>query len=375
MEFYDDFILQDYIRCEMVKEVKTLLDQGCDMDSKNAEEPFAALHVAADMGHTFFLKMLIEAGADINVRDYHSEETPLYYAKNLDTVKILVEAGADVSARSQFDEQALHKAARDDKLPIIEFLVTSCHADVNAKTGFGRTPLHLACNSSLSKKGLNLGTLKFFLKNNASINTFSIDGETPLITFLSNNFNKPMSKEIKIFLRFLLKYSDVNEGFFSYLKFMSRTEWFEIFFQHLAILELLGITFKSRHEIFNKKSYYDYFKKCTDELVLAKSTKICDTWVTFFNILTDDKTKLKNYAGNENLINNFKNFHNFYDKFPIYGVQMQDRVSKGIKRRELYDESCDLLCICLPIVNPTHLIIRDVLDNVSTKGLSKFCMK
>lgn len=372
-DFYKDFCLQDYIRCKMVKKVKTLLHKGLfDVNSKNSDESMAALHVAADMGHTVFLKMLIDAGADVNVRDYHFNQTPLHLAKNIDTVKILIQARADVNALSSYGSNVLHEAVKYDKLSIIEFLVASCNADVHAKTASGYTPLHAACCSSLCENGFNLKIVKFFLKNNANLNTLMVDGKTPLISFLS--INKPVNNEIKKFLRFLIKYSNINLGRYSDLTYVNNKNMMEIFLQHLALLESLNMSYNSCQEIINKKSGYDnYFKKCIAELALAKDIKIRDSWVTFFNLLTDNKTKLKNYAGNKNLIKNFKNFDKFSNKFPLYGRQIQEKVKKGIRRRELFDESCVLLSNCLLMVNPTHLIIIDILNNMSTKDLSKFC--
>ena len=106
-------------------------------------------------------------------------------------------------------------------------------------------------------------------------------------------------------------------------------------------------------------------------MILAKNTNLPDSWVTFFNFLVDSKKKLKNYAGNEELIQEFKNT-DCLEIFPIYGPSMLKNMKKGIEMRELYDKSCVLLTDCLPIFNPTHLIIRGALDCLSKKDLCKF---
>lgn len=61
-------------------------------------------------------------------------------------------------------------------------------------------------------------------------------------------------------------------------------------------------------------------------------------------------------------------------EFPIYRVSVKKNVKKGMKRRELFDKSSVELSNCLPIFNPMHLIIRDMLDCIlGKKYLSTFC--
>jgi len=54
-----------------------------------------------------------------------------------------IEAGADVNARDGLTRTPLHLAARYNHRPIAELLITR-HADVNARDDDGATPLHYA---------------------------------------------------------------------------------------------------------------------------------------------------------------------------------------------------------------------------------------
>lgn len=149
----------------------------------------------------------------------------------------------------------------------------------------------------------------------------------------------------------------------------------KIILQHMAKVESLNIAVRPGllKNFLSQPRFSIYYKQCQEELLLAKTKKIPDCWISFYNILVDSKKKLKNYAGNGDLIEDFIN--NFcMEKFPIYGISMVENFDKGIKRRNLFDKSANLLADCLPIFNPTHLIVRDVLDCVlNKKDLLKFC--
>jgi ankyrin repeat protein len=60
-----------------------------------------ALHLAALKNRHACLRLLIDRGADLSVRDFPDNATPLHFAalkSNLETVRLLVEAGADPNA-------------------------------------------------------------------------------------------------------------------------------------------------------------------------------------------------------------------------------------------------------------------------------------
>lgn len=148
----------------------------------------------------------------------------------------------------------------------------------------------------------------------------------------------------------------------------------ENFLKHLARLQMLNFALDQDilDALSNKNGFNNYFMKCKRELSTAKNTKLPNSWITFFNLVNFDKKKFKNWAGNKDLIEGF-NSSGYLLKFPIYGVEMKRNVEKGIKRRKLFDKSAVSLTNCLPILNPTHLIIRDMLDKLRTKDLTMFC--
>jgi ankyrin repeat protein len=81
--------------------------------------------------------------AEIEARDPR-EATPLMHAAalgNFETLKLLLDAGADVNARNVFDATALLGSARD---PEKARLLIDRGADVNIQSRQGRTPLMVA---------------------------------------------------------------------------------------------------------------------------------------------------------------------------------------------------------------------------------------
>ncbi len=106
----------------------------------------------------------------------------LHWAVTLDCeeiVKLLLEKGADPEIRSQEksvgtkDETALHRAAFWDRLEIAEMLIKH-GANVNARDADGDAPLH----SSIYKENVELAQL--LLKHGAEVNAKNGKGETPL---------------------------------------------------------------------------------------------------------------------------------------------------------------------------------------------------
>lgn len=232
----------------------------------------------------------------------------------------------------------------------------------------GRSILH---NARIS----NVQIIMFLLSSGANINAVDFQGHIPLMKFIATAHWVSLKKYEKEYLRCLLEYSDLsidsndpNQSGYKVLfpkKGALEVDEFlwTMVLEHVAKLQVLNIPVHSNliDNISKNAQYTNYFKHCTFELEKAKNQKMENSWVTFLNLLVDGEKKLEKYAGNIDLVRHYNRCHR-NKEFPIYRSLMQGRMKKAIETRENFDKSTVYLSHCLPIFNPTHLIITDILD-------------
>uniref|UniRef100_A0A0K6S7X0 Uncharacterized protein n=1 Tax=Chromera velia CCMP2878 TaxID=1169474 RepID=A0A0K6S7X0_9ALVE len=145
--------------------VEELLKGGARWDGRNARNA-TAVHMAAGKGSVEDLRLLVEFGADVNVRggktflrEWDEEATPLMLAAQLgmnDAVSFLLEKGADPHLKDNLAETALHLAARHGQHSTVGVLIREggVHVDVKGVrdpiTGveMQKSPLMLACEGA-----------------------------------------------------------------------------------------------------------------------------------------------------------------------------------------------------------------------------------
>src|SRR4029077_11624285 len=119
-----------------------LLKAGADVDVALPEGE-TPLMTAARTGKVDAVKVLLEHGASVNVKEKWKNQTALMWAAhegNAETVRLLIAAGATVSDRSMFGWTPLLFAARQGQTDPIRALVAA-GADVNEKLPDGTSAL------------------------------------------------------------------------------------------------------------------------------------------------------------------------------------------------------------------------------------------
>lgn len=111
-------------KIDLVGIAKILLNSGLPV--QYPDDNFSKLHLAAFLGNNDLISMLIDRGADINLRCQYDGQSPLFLAackNNLYTVDFLLSKGADVNTKTSYGETALHIACEYKNLKMIELLV------------------------------------------------------------------------------------------------------------------------------------------------------------------------------------------------------------------------------------------------------------
>ena len=118
--------LHQAVYANNIESVKSLLVNGADINQLglsvySSESP---LHTAVSNGHMDIARLLLEQGANVDIRG-KNDFTPLHHATyngNLDMVKLLFNAGADITARNYRGHTPLSCARDGGRVEVIQFI-------------------------------------------------------------------------------------------------------------------------------------------------------------------------------------------------------------------------------------------------------------
>lgn len=155
-------------------QIKTLLSEGADPDSRNGLQ-FTPLYMAAASHQTDAMKMLLDAGAGKDVRTTYG--TPLSFASisgNVEGAKLLLSMGVNADVPRTDGMTPLILAANVGATPIVTDLIEA-KAKVNAQDEGGETALAHAARAGA------LDTAKALIDAGADVNLDDALGQTPLM--------------------------------------------------------------------------------------------------------------------------------------------------------------------------------------------------
>ncbi len=186
--------------------VRSLLDQGADIDIKLCINGMNPLMVAASFNRTEVLKLLLDHGAGINDIDSNNSTALMLAADkgNMESVKILLDRGAYINASDKSDRTVLvrvldipvrpldrkHIADKDrgdlevEKRLSVARLLVARGADLERRDNMGRTALYVAVGNGHAEPA------KMMIGMGASVNAADNDGVTVLMRAIGGGQNK-----------------------------------------------------------------------------------------------------------------------------------------------------------------------------------------
>jgi len=120
---------------------KTTSNNTSDV-TKTVNKPSIDIHGAVLTGNLDAVKQHIEAGTDINQKEAMSGSTPLMSAATFnkpEIAKVLINANADLSVKNNDGGTALHTAAFFGRIEIVQLLIDA-KTDKTIRNNFGATP-------------------------------------------------------------------------------------------------------------------------------------------------------------------------------------------------------------------------------------------
>ena len=132
---------------------------------------------ASSGGDPAGVEAALRKGANLNARRGVFRETPLRAASrsgHVEVVRVLLDAGADIQARNSTGGTALHSASLAGHLEVVRELVRK-GADISAKSRYGNTPFDYSIGQPAVKE---------FLLQHYRENIFASEGSRSLLTIL-----------------------------------------------------------------------------------------------------------------------------------------------------------------------------------------------
>lgn len=151
-------------------------------------EELTDLEFAAAHGRIGIIKVLLEAGADVNAKSHWRKSTPLMAAANggqAEAVQFLINSRADLKVKDSLGRTCLFDAVGSRDKKTLQVLIDS-GADVNASDDWGITPLMCVA------VGNSIELVKILLAAGADVNAKDNYGKTALDHVRDKRYSIPL---------------------------------------------------------------------------------------------------------------------------------------------------------------------------------------
>lgn len=149
------------IKSHNLKGLKLILPQVENLnDIRDANDEFAPLHVAAIEGLSDVAKVLLENGADPNIKSKNTQTTALHFANDTKLVDLLIDNGANINSADHLGCTKLHQIllSLDHSEDLAKHIISKCdNTDNNQKSFlYAMVDKDISAAKTLIENGLNV---------------------------------------------------------------------------------------------------------------------------------------------------------------------------------------------------------------------------
>jgi cytohesin len=193
-----DFERVNYQKYNVSEILNLLLKQTKDIEFKDENERTPLLlALSSQIDYSKFVLKLLERGANIHAKDKNGKTALLLACKSIkpqkEIIEILLKKGANINEKDNNENTPFTMALLSGNKEIVDFLIEK-GAKIDVKNNLNKTPLHYVKDVKIAET---------LLKKGIDINGKDIEGNTPLLSALLNNYD-----DLAIF--FIKNGADVN---------------------------------------------------------------------------------------------------------------------------------------------------------------------
>ncbi|XP_058805875.1 serine/threonine-protein phosphatase 6 regulatory ankyrin repeat subunit A-like [Phymastichus coffea] len=257
-----------------VEVIKTMIDNGCSVNSKDPLNGNSPLHVAVACGSLNLVQLLLKHNADVNAINNEGKipvnRKEVYCSREeLEILKILVEKKSLLTSRDKSGRMQILKifqhgngsaikivlrsnidlnATDSDRNTVIHYTASNAKADIwpmlikrdfnpNIQNCYGITPLHFVAFKH------DLRAIKLLFEKGANVNNSCVNGVPPLHNLIISHrrpghFNKDCIQEFLIEQGANIQYVTKNgHTILNALNFSQNFTLLDIVVSHLALIE------------------------------------------------------------------------------------------------------------------------------------------